>query len=114
MNLFRCLHPDTDLYSLLAYAIGHIHSSLQQWQYIFLIFGAISVLCGIWALVCLPDLPSTAKFLTARERTVAVSRTAANRQGVKNKQFKWYQVKQAALVSSPRASSFYSCTEVPT
>jgi MFS family permease len=93
---------NADHSSLLAYAIGHIHSDLQQWQYIFLIFGAISILCGIYALICLPDLPSTANFLSVRERTVAVHRTAANRQGVKNKQFKWYQVKQAALVSSSR------------
>ena len=92
--------------SLLAYAFGHIHSSLQKWQYIFLIFGAISILCGIWALICLPDLPSTAKFLSAHEQSIAVNRTVANRQGVKNKHFKWYQVKQAALVSSTRLELF--------
>jgi hypothetical protein len=45
----------------------------------------------------MPDLPSTARFLSAQEKVIAVERVAANRQGVKNHYFKWYQVKQAAL-----------------
>lgn len=66
-------------------------------MYVFLIFGAISVTVGVIAFIVLPDLPSTAKFLNERERAIAVERVAANRQGVKNHHFKWYQVKQAAL-----------------
>ena len=44
----------------------------------------------------LPDLPSTAKFLTSTERTIAVDRVAANKQGVKNHYFKKEQAWQAA------------------
>lgn len=65
-------------------------------MYVFLIFGAVSLVTGIFALWLLPDLPSTAKFLTEKERAIAVERVAINRQGVKNQQFKWYQVSQAA------------------
>jgi uncharacterized membrane protein YbaN (DUF454 family) len=65
-------------------------------MYVFLIFGAVSVAVGIAALIFLPDLPSTAKFLNERERAIAVERVAINRQGVKTRQFKWYQVRQAA------------------
>jgi hypothetical protein len=65
-------------------------------MYVFLIFGAFSVITGIFALWLLPDLPSTAKFLTERQRAIAVDRVSVNRQGVKNHQFKWYQVWQAA------------------
>lgn len=65
-------------------------------MYVFLIFGAFSVAVGAIALIFLPDLPSTAKFLSERERAIAVERVAINRQGVKNSQFKWYQVRQAA------------------
>lgn len=65
-------------------------------MYVFLIFGAFSVVIGIFALWLLPDLPSTAKFLTDRERAIAVDRVAINRQGVKSHKFKWYQVWQAA------------------
>lgn len=64
-------------------------------MYVFLIFGAISLATGIVALLWLPDLPSTAKFLTEKERAIAVERVAENRQGIKNHHFKWDQVWQA-------------------
>ncbi|KAJ5172376.1 hypothetical protein N7492_004969 [Penicillium capsulatum] len=81
---------------LIGYAVGHINSGLPRWMYVFLIFGAFSVVTGIFALWLLPDLPSTAKFLSERQRAIAVERVAVNRQSVKNHQFKWYQVWQAA------------------
>lgn len=81
---------------LLGYAIGHITSGLPRWMYVFLIFGAISLVLGIFAFWLLPDLPATARFLNERERAIALDRVAVNRQGVKNHQFKWYQVWQAA------------------
>ncbi|KAH0007844.1 MFS general substrate transporter, partial [Aureobasidium melanogenum] len=80
---------------LLGYAIGHITTgSLARWMYVFLIFGSVSIVWGIVVLVFLPDIPSTAKFLTERERYVAVERVASNRQGVKNSHFKRYQLVQ--------------------
>lgn len=65
-------------------------------MYVFLIFGAVSLAIGIASLIFLPDLPSTAKFLTEREKAIAIDRVAINRQGVRNHHFKWYQVWQAA------------------
>lgn len=65
-------------------------------MYVFLIFGAISLVIGVLAFWLLPDLPSTARFLNERERAIALDRIAGNRQGVKNHQFKWDQVWQAA------------------
>lgn len=79
---------------LIGYAVGHIKTGLPRWMYVFLIFGSCSVLMGIITLLFLADLPSTAKFLTERERVVAVERVAANRQGVKNRHFKKYQAWQ--------------------
>ncbi|KAJ5150888.1 MFS general substrate transporter [Penicillium canariense] len=81
---------------LIGYAVGHISTGLPRWMYVFLIFGTFSIVTGIFALWLLPDLPSTAKFLSERERIIAVERVAINRQGVKNPKFKWYQVWQAA------------------
>lgn len=79
---------------LIGYAVGHIESGLAKWMYVFLIFGACSITAGIWALIVLPDLPSTASFLNERERAVAVERVAGNKQGVKNHHFKKDQVWQ--------------------
>lgn len=80
--------------SLIGYAVGNIRSGLPRWMYIFLIFGACSILCGIVTLLFLPDLPSTAKSLKPRERLIAVERVAGNRQGVKNHHFKKHQAIQ--------------------
>ncbi|KAL1845298.1 hypothetical protein VTK73DRAFT_718 [Phialemonium thermophilum] len=79
---------------LLGYAIGHITSGLPRWMYVFLIFGAISIAWGVVFTVFMPDLPSSARFLSEDDRVVAVERVAANRQGVKNRHFKRYQVWQ--------------------
>lgn len=72
---------------LIGYAVGHITTGLPRWMYVFIIFGSISIFWGIISLLVLPDLPSTAKFLSAKERLIAVNRVAANRQGVKNHMF---------------------------
>lgn len=63
-------------------------------MYVFLIFGSCSIAWGIVSLIVLPDLPSTAKFLSEHERVVAVDRVAINRQGIKNHHFKKYQLWQ--------------------
>lgn len=82
---------------LLGYAIGHINTGLEQWQYIFLIFGCITIAWSITFLIFMPDLPSTARFLTPQERRIAVERVASNRSGIKNHTFKKYQVRQAFI-----------------
>jgi MFS family permease len=79
---------------LIGYAVGHITTGLPRWMYVFLIFGSASTAMGIITLLFLPDLPTTAKFLTPREQTISVERVAGNRQGVKNKHFKAYQAWQ--------------------
>lgn len=65
-------------------------------MYVFLIFGSISVCWAIAFLLFMPDLPSSARFLTEHEKVVSVERVAANKQGVKNTHFKKYQLYQAA------------------
>ena len=83
--------------SLIGYLTGRIQNgALQQWMYVFLIFGAISLGVGILSLLVLPDLPSTARFLTEREKVVAIARVSRNKQGVKNRHFRKYQAIQCA------------------
>ncbi|KAF7191903.1 putative transporter [Pseudocercospora fuligena] len=79
---------------LIGYAVGHINSGLAKWMYIFIIFGSISFAAGVYSLIMLPDLPSKSKFLTERERYVAVERVAKNRQGIKNSKFSKHQAWQ--------------------
>lgn len=79
---------------LIGYAIGHINGALERWMYVFIIFGSFSLAGGLLALIVLPDMPSKAKFLSERERAVAVERVAKNRQGVKNSHFSKHQAWQ--------------------
>lgn len=85
---------------LIGYGVGHINTGLHKWQYIFLIFGAISIAWGLILLLLLPDIPSTTRFLSPHERAIQVERVAANRQGIKNKVFKWYQAVQ--MIKDPK------------
>jgi MFS family permease len=95
LEIYYCTNGIATMFGgLIGYAIGHITGALARWMYVFIIFGSLSLLAGIATLFFLPDLPSTAKFLTQRERAVAVERVAANRQGVKNHHFKVDQLWQ--------------------
>lgn len=85
---------------LIGYAVGHITTGLEKWQYVFLIFGSISVAWGIISLLVLPDLPATAKFLNPREKAIAIEHVSRNRQGVKNRHFKKHQAIQT--VTDPK------------
>ncbi|KAF1940193.1 MFS general substrate transporter [Clathrospora elynae] len=95
LEVYYCTNGIATMFGgLIGYAVGHITTGLPRWMYVFLIFGSASTLMGIIILLFLPDLPTTANFLSAREQVIAVERVAGNRQGVKNKHFKAYQAWQ--------------------
>ena len=48
-------------------------------------------------LALLPNSPTTARWLTERQRVIATQRLSKNRTGVENKVYKLYQVKEAVL-----------------
>ncbi|KAJ5618838.1 Major facilitator superfamily domain general substrate transporter [Penicillium lagena] len=77
-----------------ANGVGHLNGSLGQWQYLFLIFGPITMLWGIFLFFVMPSSPMTAWFLTPRERKIAVMRVLQNHVGLHNRQYKLYQVKE--------------------
>ncbi|RFU29593.1 hypothetical protein B7463_g6734, partial [Scytalidium lignicola] len=97
LEIYYCTNGIATMFGgLIGYAVGNITTGLPQWMYVFLIFGAVSIAWGVVSLIVLPDLPSTARFLTPEERTIAVNRVAGNRQGVKNHHFQTYQAWQTA------------------
>ncbi|KIJ44825.1 hypothetical protein M422DRAFT_207764 [Sphaerobolus stellatus SS14] len=81
--------------SLIGYGVGHIEGGLQQWTYIYLILGAITALFSLIVYFFLPDSPVKASFFTEEERFIAIKRIAANKTGIENKRWKWYQVRHA-------------------
>ena len=80
---------------LLGYGIGHIKGALASWRYEFIIVGTLCCAWGIVIAIFMPDSPVTAKFLSPRQRRIAVERLKSNQTGIKNKHLKPYQVLEA-------------------
>ncbi|PVH78926.1 MFS allantoate transporter-like protein [Cadophora sp. DSE1049] len=70
-------------------------AAIDSWQIVFLTIGLITVMVGCIFLYFMPDNQLNAKFLTPRERVMAIERIRKNQQGVGNKHFKMYQFKEA-------------------
>ncbi|KAJ5627635.1 hypothetical protein N7490_009863 [Penicillium lividum] len=75
--------------ALLGFGLGHTHDgALQSWKLIFLTIGLLNLVSGAIFLWLMPDSPSSARFLTHRQRLVAVRRVAENMIGVKTREIK--------------------------
>ncbi|KAF3389439.1 hypothetical protein F1880_003412 [Penicillium rolfsii] len=78
---------------VLFWAIAHIDvDNIFPYQWMFIIFGALTVLIGVSLWWLLPDTPLTCRWLSDRERVIAVQRLKDNRTGVKNTHHKKDQV----------------------
>ncbi|EXJ95519.1 hypothetical protein A1O1_00641 [Capronia coronata CBS 617.96] len=76
------------LAGIASFGIGHIHASIASWRFIFLLFGAFTVLWSFVLWFCLPASPFTATFLTEAERACVIDQVKDNRTGIENRQFK--------------------------
>ncbi|KAM0323977.1 hypothetical protein ACHAQA_008559 [Verticillium albo-atrum] len=65
--------------ALLMYAVGGANMAIESWRAIFLIFGGLTVGCGIVFLWLMPHDTTTAWFLNERERQIATQRLAIDR-----------------------------------
>ncbi|KAJ7197771.1 major facilitator superfamily domain-containing protein, partial [Mycena pura] len=80
----------------LVYGLGHAtNSKVPPWALIFLVLGALTTCWGAVMFLTLPDSPVFARFLSQRQKAIAIRRVASNRTGTKNKVFKYYQLVQA-------------------
>ncbi|WWD16913.1 hypothetical protein CI109_101345 [Kwoniella shandongensis] len=80
---------------LLSFGIGHVNSGIKPYQGIFLFLGCITIALVplIWWM--LPNDIATARFLTPREKGIAVERLRDNNTGSKTSKWKWDQVREA-------------------
>ncbi|KAK1750040.1 major facilitator superfamily domain-containing protein [Echria macrotheca] len=84
--------------SLLTYGLGHIESDrLFKYQIIFLLCGLLTVLYSFIVLLLMPDSPMEAKYLTEREKLIAVERLRANQMGVASREWRWAHVWETFL-----------------
>ncbi|KAH6695453.1 allantoate permease, partial [Plectosphaerella plurivora] len=85
---------------------GRSFADIQQ--YIFIIYGAVTVLTGALVFFALPNSPSTAWFFTEEEKKLSMIRLAENQTGVKqHKAFNTAQILEA--LRDPKCYCIWAC-----
>lgn len=97
---------------LVAYGIAKGTSehpaSIAGWKIIFLVIGLLTVCIGIIFFFTMPDNQLNARWLSKEDRVLALERIRINQQGVGNKHFKLYQLREALLDPITWAFFFYA------
>src|ERR1700712_4739211 len=83
-------------------------AAIDSWKIVFLSIGLLTAAVGCVFLYFMPDNQLNARFLTPQERLMAGERIRKNQQGVGNKHFKMYQLKEAFLDPMTWAFTFYA------
>ncbi|KAJ5233001.1 hypothetical protein N7468_005957 [Penicillium chermesinum] len=83
-------------------------SAIEPWKIIFLVTGLLTIVLGFIFLWIIPDNQLNARWLKPEDRVLAVVRVRENQQGIGNKHFKLYQVKEALLDPMTWAFFFYA------
>ncbi|KAJ5896760.1 transporter [Penicillium subrubescens] len=83
-------------------------SSIEPWKIVFLFTGVLTILLGLVFYWIVPDNQLNARWLKKEDRVLAVARVRINQQGIGNKHFKMYQVKEALLDPMTWAFFFYA------
>ncbi|KAJ6550314.1 MFS general substrate transporter [Mycena capillaripes] len=79
-------------------SFGALHiktNKFEPWQWLMIITGILTFIISVSFWSFFPDSPTTAWFLTPRERAMAVRRIKVNQTGVENKHFKKEQMIEA-------------------
>ncbi|KAF5003197.1 hypothetical protein FDECE_10265 [Fusarium decemcellulare] len=101
---------------LLAYCFSLINTGpLKSWQWLFLIYGIISVFFGLFVVWYMPDSPMRAKCFSEADKTLMVERVRENQTGLQNRTFKKEQVWDAFM--DPQTwcyATIQFCTTLPT
>lgn len=101
---------------LLAYCFTLIQTGpLKSWQWIFLVYGILSVCFGAFVGWWMPDSPMRAKCFTEEEKHLMVERVRDNQTGVQNRVFKKNQLIEGLLDPQIWGYALIAlCTTLPT
>ncbi|KAL7422098.1 hypothetical protein Q5752_002741 [Cryptotrichosporon argae] len=104
--------------ALVSLAMGRVHvGNVPGWAWIFIFNGAISVVYGAVFLALFPESPQTFRWLTPRERRIAVARVRANRSATSGHRVRWDQVAEALLPwRDPQGWAYFAivlCLTIP-
>ncbi|KAH8663333.1 major facilitator superfamily domain-containing protein [Ilyonectria robusta] len=80
----------------LAYGLSGVTSSkLETWKILYLVLGLPTIITGAYCWFYMPDNQTNAKFLTHREKVIAIERIRGNFQGIGSREWKWDQFFEA-------------------
>lgn len=95
---------------MLAYGIARgtdkYGSSIAPWKIVFLSTGLLTVSVGLVFLFLMPDNQLNARFLNKEDRVLALERIRSNQQGVGNRTWKLYQLREA--LTDPMSWAFFT------
>ncbi|CAG8891877.1 unnamed protein product [Penicillium egyptiacum] len=82
---------------LLAYCFTLIGGDkvLKSWQALFLAYGCLSVIWGVFVIWWMPDSPMRAKCFSEEDKRLMVERLRSNQTGIQNRTFHAYQMWEA-------------------
>lgn len=83
-------------------------TAIEPWKIVFLVNGLLTACLGVVFWFVIPDNQLNARWLSAKDRVLAVARVRVNQQGIGNKHFKMYQLKEALLDPMTWAFVFYA------
>jgi len=81
---------------LLAYCFTLLHSGpLKSWQALFISYGGVAILWGLFVMYWMPDSPMRAKCFSEEDKHLMVERVRINQTGIQNRQFRREQMWEA-------------------
>lgn len=83
-------------------------SAIAGWKIVFLFTGLLTAVLGVVFWFTVPDNQLNARWLSKEDRILAIERIRINQQGVGNKHFKWYQLREALTDPIVWAFTFYA------
>lgn len=69
----------------------------SPWKWIYVILGSVSIGIGLFYFWAFPDSPMKARFLSEKEKRIAVQRLQGNNTGIQARKFKIKQVREAFI-----------------
>jgi ACS family allantoate permease-like MFS transporter len=83
-------------------------AAIAGWKIVFLLTGLLTAAVGVIFFFTVPDNQLNARWLSKEDRILAIERIRVNQQGVGNKHFKWYQLREALADPLTWAFVFYA------
>ena len=82
-------------------------SAIEPWKIVFLVNGLLTLCLGVVFFFVVPDNQMNARWLKKEDQLLAIERVRVNQQGIGNKHFKMYQLREALTDPLTWAFVFY-------